>query len=774
MASVSTGTRKKIAEAWVEIKPSMSGFFSSMNSQMNQQMSLMRRTFNSSFSGIGASSSRAFSKNFSINGSGISRALKAPFQGLSSIANGAGKLAGEAFANSISAATTGLKIGAGITLAAGGLAAGKVVTSGLSRALNIEDAEAKLQALKFTSSQIAQISDNAMASVKGTSFAFDSAMKTSVSGLAAGIKEGAQLENYLKLIADSSTVAGADLDDMGYIFNKITANTRAYSQELNMLADRGIPIYSWLAKEMKVSQGELRKLIKAGEVSSASFLNTMEKNLGGAATTAASTTRGYVANFNAALARLGAGLVGGSLPIFTEMLKELIPVVDAFTNASKDSGESFWDKFGAKVLPPFKEFTRTLTENIEAGKPLFPFFDKIKDAVKNVGNMVGKFRDGIGVLKEWKNQIGDSDFGQFFKEWGGEVKNFVTHLKPIGDIFDQFIIPAIMPFFTLFQNMIPMFQGLAVGIMNIMLPLKELVVNLIMGLVDAMTGSTGGGGFAAIGGFFAKVGEIVGGFITQYGPLVMELVKTIGVGLGGMMANIFPKIVAVVANLIDTIMGLIPVVMDAMPMILSSIESFALLVVDVVGYLTSVAQRILPDLIQGLGPILMIIVETIKYAVIGTAVLIESVIFLMDALYNGLAIIMNGIFWVINLFGAQLEYIELLDFSFDVGIFEMGDGNYQQNMVGGANQGYGMATGGTVDPRRGGTMVRLAEAGKPESVVDTGLVNKNLAYQNRMFESNNNNNPIYMPITINTTGDVDEAKLSKMIEKQFRRKISYS
>lgn len=47
-----------------------------------------------------------------------------------------------------------------------------------------------------------------------------------------------------------------------------------------------------------------------------------------------------------------------------------------------------------------------------------------------------------------------------------------------------------------------------------------------------------------------------------------------------------------------------------------------------------------------------------------------------------------------------------------------------------------MAQGGTVLPRMGGTLALLAEAGKPESVVDTGLLNQRLADLSNVRQSN--------------------------------------
>lgn len=50
-----------------------------------------------------------------------------------------------------------------------------------------------------------------------------------------------------------------------------------------------------------------------------------------------------------------------------------------------------------------------------------------------------------------------------------------------------------------------------------------------------------------------------------------------------------------------------------------------------------------------------------------------------------------------------------------------------------------LASGATIMPSRGGTMVNVAEAGRPESVVDTGLLNKQLELSNQNLASADSN-----------------------------------
>lgn len=216
-----------------------------------------------------------------------------------------------------------------ITSILGGLA----LKGGFSRALGIEDAQAKLRGLGHDSKSIEKIMESALGSVKGTAFGLDTAATTAAGAVAAGIKPGKELTDYLRLTADAATIAGVSMGEMGSILNKTTTSGRAYTQELNQLADRGIPIFQWLADEYGVNATELRKMVAAGKVDSETFRKVIEENIGGAALASGETTRGAWANTKAAFSRFGAEIATRVLPLIRTGLVGLTGVIDSATNA---------------------------------------------------------------------------------------------------------------------------------------------------------------------------------------------------------------------------------------------------------------------------------------------------------------------------------------------------------------------------------------------------------------------------------------------------------
>lgn len=210
-------------------------------------------------------------------------------------------------------ARNGLKVAvvgvAGLATAIGAM----TIKGGISRALNIEDAQAKLKGLGHDAQSVEDIMESALASVKGTAYGLDAAATLAATAVAAGVKPGQQLTKYLGTAADAATIAGVSLSEMGSIFNKVQTQQRAYTMEINQLADRGIPIYQWLQDELGVTQEALRKMVAAGEVDSATYFKVIQKNIGGAALESGKTTRGAWANLLAAMSRVGARIVSGPI-----------------------------------------------------------------------------------------------------------------------------------------------------------------------------------------------------------------------------------------------------------------------------------------------------------------------------------------------------------------------------------------------------------------------------------------------------------------------------
>lgn len=229
-------------------------------------------------------------------------------------------------------------------LAVGGILAGVAATAatfalkgGITRALNIENAEAKLRGLGHAGETVDVIMSNALASVKGTAFGLDAAATTAANAVAAGIKPGTELEGVLKTVANSAALAGADMGEMGAIFNKVATSNKVQMDVINQLHDRGIPALQFLANEMGVTAEKASEMASKGEIDFATFARAMDKGVGTAAVTMGDTVTGSFANMQAAASRVGAAVVKDIMPVvkdffqgFTKWLDENSSSIVAF------------------------------------------------------------------------------------------------------------------------------------------------------------------------------------------------------------------------------------------------------------------------------------------------------------------------------------------------------------------------------------------------------------------------------------------------------------
>lgn len=237
-------------------------------------------------------------------------------------------------------------------LAAVAALGGATIFSGWKRMTEIDNAKVKLQAIGNSMKDVEIISQNALASVKGTAYGMDAAMTTSASAVAAGIKPGKELEAYLKAIADAAAVAGVDMSDMGSIFNKVATSGKAHNDVLNQMADAGIPIYQYLADQLGVSADKVFELAKAGDIGLADFQAAVTNHIGGAAKEIGSKTiTGALSNLKAAISRIGANFLGSAddadsfagkiLPMLNNLMENMAPLEEK----AKELGAKFADAF---------------------------------------------------------------------------------------------------------------------------------------------------------------------------------------------------------------------------------------------------------------------------------------------------------------------------------------------------------------------------------------------------------------------------------------------
>ncbi|MFI3546278.1 tape measure protein [Mammaliicoccus sciuri] len=230
---------------------------------------------------------------------------------------------------------------------AGGALASITIGKGFGRLVEIDNAKAKLDGLGHSSESVQKIMDNALESVKGTSFGLGEAATTASSAVAAGIKPGKELTRYLSLTGDAAAIAGSSMGEMGSIINKVQTSNKAYNGELQQLSERGIPIYQWIAKEAGVTADEVFKMASDGEISSKMFLNAIETNIGGAAKKMGQKSfTASLANMWAAVGRLGASFLdaggkgGGFFSKMKPLMNDLTTAIDGMEGSAAKWGET--------------------------------------------------------------------------------------------------------------------------------------------------------------------------------------------------------------------------------------------------------------------------------------------------------------------------------------------------------------------------------------------------------------------------------------------------
>ena len=357
-------------------------------------------------------------------------------------------------------------VGSGLTnkvtkpaLGAASALAGITLGKGWARMTEIDAAKAKLQALSDAAVKsgkaaydITAIMKDANAAVKGTAYGLNEAATAAAAAVAAGVKPGKQLQSYLKLVGDGAAVAGTSLKDMGAIFGKVVGGGRAYTEEINQIADRGIGIWQALAEQLGISTDEVRKWASEGKISSDIFLAAMDSAVGGAAKKIGSTTiTGALSNIWASIGRIGANFLGASDDAGTfagkllGYLNDLMGWLSGVEEKSKSLGQTFGSVFG-KAVDIFVAIPNNLKLAAAGFAVLIGPTLKFSGAVLNSMSAMSKFKaeaNGMSTLvglltgKINLSQVALSGFGTRVELTVTNIKNLVGALK--GMSLTQFV-----------------------------------------------------------------------------------------------------------------------------------------------------------------------------------------------------------------------------------------------------------------------------------------------------------------------------------------------
>jgi len=348
-------------------------------------------------------------------------------------------------------------------------AVGGVLAKGVGRLVQIEEAEAKLLGLGNTTKSVSSIMDNALSAVRGTAFGMGEAATVAASAVAAGVAPGDQLSKYLKTVADTAYIAGASMEEMGYVLNQTITSGKATNETLSSLAGRGIPAYQMLADQMGVTSDAVFEMASRGEISADMLQKALNDKIGGAALKSGDTVQGSMANMQAAFQRVGANIAGPVFDQFQGFFSDVITAMGPLEDRAKEMGveigaaiepvmESLIDIFMPLVELVFDLIT-PLLGLISALKPLF---DVVKPVAELFGDMVKR------IIPPLVNIVG------ILAKVGADLIMALLPLiekifPPLVNIIENFLVPIIEVLAKYISGyLIPVFMFLAEGILSVL------------------------------------------------------------------------------------------------------------------------------------------------------------------------------------------------------------------------------------------------------------------------------------------------------------------
>lgn len=417
--------------------------------------------------------------------------------------------------------------------------AGITMVKGFNRLTGIDDARAKLKALRFDAAEVENIMNSALESVKGTSYGLDEAATTAANAVAAGIKPGKDLTKYLTMTSDAAAIAGMSMSEMGSIINKVQTGQTAYTEDLEQLADRGIPIYQWLGEEAGVAAGEVKKLASDGQISSEMLFNAIEKNVGGAAKIIGENSfTAALANIGASISRIGANFLdaGGKGGGFFSQLKPLMADFNESLGTLEGKAAEMGEKFGAAFGEVVAK-VQALKDKFDALSPTAQsallktaaagtiFAVGIGPALSVVGGgieKVGAVATGLsGIFGGMKAPLGS--FNDGLKALGKETPNIKRSIGSLGEGFGFFKEYVGLSF----SETMPILSG---GLQDVSSKLSggKSAISTVLGEM--------GSNFKAAGS------SMFGGFANTAKKIIPNSIQTLGSDIGGAFSAVLPNI----------------------------------------------------------------------------------------------------------------------------------------------------------------------------------------------------------------------------------------
>lgn len=300
-----------------------------------------------------------------------------------------------------------------------------ITRGGWNRAMNLEQAAFQIRGLGYEWERYAEAFNTA---VEGTAYGLDSAAKAGAQFLASGVTDPEKMGAYLRGISGVAAMTSSDYDSIAQIFTKVAGNGRLMGDELLQLSSRGINAAAALAKELGLTEAQVREMVTKGQIDFNTFASAMDNAFGEHAKKANETFTGALSNMKAALGRIGAKV---ATPLM-ENLRDVFNYLRVAINYANKALDPF-----IKVINDFQNLVTDRLDRFITGSNRGRSYRHLRSELE------AAFGDDTqDILKDYQaaltSIVGDDQMNWYIKKYGTFEKAIENGAASVDDMAAAF------------------------------------------------------------------------------------------------------------------------------------------------------------------------------------------------------------------------------------------------------------------------------------------------------------------------------------------------
>ncbi|MCM3665507.1 tape measure protein [Mesobacillus subterraneus] len=288
--------------------------------------------------------------------------------------------------------------------------------------------------------------------------------------------EGKALFDELTKVADISgafNIPAHEAEELTRQMSQVRQAGLAYTEDLNVLQDRGIPIYKAISEQLGITVGDVKKMASQGKLTSDIYLKAFDKiakSVEGSAEKQSKTLTGMMSTLKDNLSMISGELMKGAFERLKGTLSAIMPIIERFSSTLKDKGlkAALSEIFPAPLV-------NTVTAISDAIGFMGDGLKAVYDMMLGTGDMTW-FVDNFGLEKAVAINNFLWNLVDYIKKIYDTVSSYFPIVKEVAlDVFNA-VIEVVSTAWNFFKtNLLPIFKDLFNWVMGHMPTIRATV-----------------------------------------------------------------------------------------------------------------------------------------------------------------------------------------------------------------------------------------------------------------------------------------------------------